>query len=142
MSEWLTQKGGLGGSFFLNIIVLIIITIIINTIISKRIENLSPQPSLQKATNKSNFLRSCAILQFCAKCVKVPAREILGRAKGSTRGFKEKQTQFSSGRVPWKETVVPTHARIAGVAHFIALRWSRGLVQFTDLLVVGKKRFH
>lgn len=79
-------------------------------------------------------------MQLCAKCVKVLAREMLGRAKGSTRGFKEKQTQFSSDSVPWKETVVPTHARIAGVTHFIALRWGKGLVQFTDLLVVGKKR--
>lgn len=66
-------------------------------------------------------------MQFCAKCVKGLAREMLGRAKGSTRGFKEKQTRFSSGSVPWKETVVPTTvvpttpARIAGVARFIAL---------------------
>lgn len=63
-----------------------------------------PQPSLQKATNKSNFLRSCAILQFCAKCVKVLAREMLGRAKGSTRGFKESKHSsalvVSLGRKP------------------------------------------
>lgn len=101
--------------------VVLIIIIVITILISKIIENLSPQPSLQQATNKSNFLRSCAILQFCAKCVKVLARKMLGRAKGSTRGFREKQTQFSSASVPWKETVVFTHARIAGVAHFIAL---------------------
>lgn len=86
-----------------------------------KIENLSPQPSLQKAINKSNFLRSCAILQFCAKCVKVLAREMPGRAKGSPRGFKGKQTQFSSGSVSWKETVVPTHSRIAGVSHIVGL---------------------
>lgn len=113
------KKGG--GSFFLNITVMLMIIIVTIIIISKIIENLSPQPSLQKARNKSNFLRSCAILQLCAKCVKVLARKMLGRAKGSTTGFKEKQTQFSSGSVSWKETIVPTHAQIAGVAHFIAL---------------------
>lgn len=70
-------------------------------------------------------------MQFCAKCVKVLAREMPGRAKGSTGGFKEKQTQYSSRSVPWKKTIVPTTvvpttpARIAGVACFIALKGQR-----------------
>lgn len=64
----MVNTGG-GGSSLLNII------IIINN--SGRIEELFRHLPLKQATNKSNFSRSFAILQFCAKCITVLARELL-----------------------------------------------------------------
>lgn len=51
------------------------------------------------------------------------SRRNAGKGEGLyyTRGFKEKQAQFSPGSVPWKETFLPSHDRIARTSCFLAL---------------------